>query len=96
MKHFVIEVTYLAPIEKIDAALADHRAFLQKGYDAGLLLASGPQEPRTGGLIIARAESKAKLEAFFKDDPYMTLGLATQRYVEFSPVKRQALLDGWV
>lgn len=95
MRHFIVEVTYKAPIAQIDAALAEHRAFLQKGYDAGLLLCSGPQEPRVGGVIVARAKSLDALKAFFAADPYLVRALGDYRFVEFSPVKRQAFLEGW-
>ena len=96
MRHFIVEVSYVAPIEKIDAALADHRAYLQKGYDAGMILFSGPQVPRTGGVIAARAESLEALQAFLAGDPYQTAGLVRYRFVEFSPVKRQPFLENWV
>jgi uncharacterized damage-inducible protein DinB len=61
-KHFVIESTYLADLSKIDEKLAAHRAHLETGFRAGLLLASGPQVPRTGGMILARAKDRAEIE----------------------------------
>lgn len=96
MKHFLIEITYLAPIEAIDAALTDHRAFLQVGYDEGLLLCSGPLEPRTGGILIARAENKAAIEAFLRNDPFKLRNMAGYRIAEFNPVKHQPWLGDWV
>ena len=58
MKHFLVEITYTADIiDKIEVILPDHRAFLQTGYDRGWLLMSGPLNPRTGGIVIARAPS---------------------------------------
>lgn len=96
MLHFVIEITYTAPLAEIDRVLPAHRAFLQTGYDRGWLLASGPQNPRTGGIIIARAPSRAELETFFRDDPYQQAKAALYRFVEFNPVKRQPLLEAWV
>jgi uncharacterized protein YciI len=96
MRHFVVEVTYTVPLARIDELLADHRAFLQTGYDRGLLLASGSQVPRTGGLILARAESRDALEAFFAADPYVRERAASYRIVEFVPVKHQAFLADWL
>lgn len=95
MLHFVVEITYTAPLAEIDQALAAHRSFLQVGYDRGWLLMSGPQNPRTGGMVIARAPSRAELEAFFRDDPYAKAGVATYRFVEFNPVKRQPAMEVW-
>ncbi len=49
MKHFLVDIHYLVPVEQLADILPDHRAFLQTGYTLGLLLFSGPKEPRTGG-----------------------------------------------
>lgn len=96
MKHFIVEILYRAPLDQIDATVAEHRQFLQKGYDAGTLLMSGPQNPRTGGILIARAESLEALQSFVKNDPYNLKGLTEYRYTEFNPVKRQPFLESWI
>jgi len=94
-KHFVIESTYLAAIEKIDAQLAAHRAHLEVGFRSGMLLASGPQLPRSGGMILARAKDKAEVEEFLARDPFALAGLSEYRVVEFQPVKQSALFSAW-
>lgn len=94
-KHFVIESTYLAGLEQIDAQLAAHRAHLETGFQSGMLLASGPQVPRTGGMILARATDKAEVEAFLARDPFALAGISKYRVVEFEPVKQAALFSGW-
>lgn len=97
MKHFfLLEWVFTAPLEQIEAATPDHRAYLQTGYDTGMLLLSGPQIPRTAGVIIMRAASREEAEAFAHGDPYFTRQLAKARFVEFNPVKRQPFLDDWV
>jgi uncharacterized protein YciI len=96
MKHFLLEWVYLAPLEQIEAATPDHRAYLQTGYDKGMLLMSGPQVPRTGGLIILRADTREDAEAFAHNDPFFMRHLAKPRIVEFNPVKRQTFLEDWV
>lgn len=96
MKHFLVEITYTAPLKVIDAVLPLHRAFLQAGYERGLLLCSGPTQPRTGGVALARAESEGVLREYFAADPYQQQGVATYRFVEFNPVKFQLLLQGWI
>jgi uncharacterized protein YciI len=96
MKHFLVELQYTAPLDYIDAALPDHRAFLQRGYDEGYLLMSGPKEPRTGGVIIARSESLETLQAYLDQDPFQQLKLAHYTYKEFAPVKYLPVLDGWI
>jgi uncharacterized protein YciI len=72
-----------------------HRDFLQQGYDRGLFLCSGPKEPATGGFLVARAESKADLEAFFEEEPFSVGNLASFKFTEFQPVKRQGWTEHW-
>ncbi len=94
-KHFVIESTYLAGLEQIDAKLAAHRAHLETGFRAGMLLASGPQEPRTGGMILARARERREIEEFLARDPFALAGISRYRVIEFEPVKQAPLFAGW-
>lgn len=96
MKHFLIEITYRFPFEQLSGHVAEHRAFLQTGYAKGWLLLSGPQVPKIGGMIVARAPSLADIQAFFQDDPYQKKGLADYRFVEFEPVLHQTLVKEWI
>jgi uncharacterized protein YciI len=96
MKHFIVEITYRVPVEQLVEVTPLHRAFLQAGYDSGLLLFSGPQVPRTGGMVVARAASLEEIQGFFAGDPYQTQGVATYRFVEFNPVKSQAFMEPWL
>lgn len=95
MLHFVVEITYRVPLSRIDETVAAHRAYLQTGYDAGHLLASGPQQPRQGGILLARVRSRAELEAFIAQDPYRLQDLADYRLIEFQPVKHQNWAAEW-
>jgi uncharacterized protein YciI len=96
MRHFVVTLTFLVPFESFGEAVARHRAFLDEGYSAGMLLMSGPRTPRTGGIVVARAESPEALRAFFARDPYKLEDLATHEFAEFSPVKSQPILAEWI
>ena len=96
MKHFLLEWSYQVPLEQIEAATPDHRAYLQAGYDKGMLLLSGPAVPRTAGVILLRAPTREDAEAFAHGDPFFTRHLATPRLLEFNPVKRQPFLEDWI
>ena len=95
MKHFIVEIDYLVPLARIQASVPAHRAYLQLGYNAGLLLCSGPKVPATGGFMLARAASLDALRAFFAEDPFHTEQLASFRFEEFQPVKRQGWAEAW-
>jgi uncharacterized protein YciI len=96
MKHFLVDIHYLVPVEQLADVLPLHRAFLQTGYDKGILLLSGPKEPRTGGLAVARSKSMEELQEFFSHDPYQLHKLAMHTFTEFNPVLRQTWLEDWV
>lgn len=95
MKHFLVEATYCVPFETVREAIPRHRAWLQKGYDLGLFLCSGPKEPPTGGYLVARAASADTLRALFDEEPFNQAGLATYAFTEFHPVKRQPWTEQW-
>jgi uncharacterized protein YciI len=95
MKHFIVEIIYTAPIEKVSTITPLHRAYLQKGYDQGWLLMSGPQNPRTGGIVVCRAPSLEEIQSFFKNDPYNQNKVADYRFTEFEPLKRAAFIEPW-
>jgi len=84
---FVIHVNYVKPMTEIDANLEAHRCFLDEGYAAGYLLASGPRVPRTGGLILAHNISLDGLKEFLARDPFSTAGVAQYEIIEFTPMK---------
>ena len=80
---FVIELTYEAPLAEIDAHMMAHMAFLRRHYASGHFLLSGRQVPRTGGIILAVGESREKVEAIMREDPFVSKGLARARVIEF-------------
>lgn len=96
MKYFLIEITYTVPFSTLEPIVPEHRAFLQRGYDKGWLLLSGPMNPRTGGIVIARSPSQEDLQHFFAGDPYALRGFASYRFMEFEPVKYQPFLAEWI
>lgn len=95
MKFFLVEINYTVPLPQIEAATPAHRAFLQTGYERGVLLCSGPKVPRTGGVVIARGESLEAVQEFFTGDPFQKQQLADYRFVEFNPVKRASFAEDW-
>jgi uncharacterized protein YciI len=94
---FVIELVYKADLAAIDAQMKPHMAFLRKHYAAGTFVVSGRKIPRDGGIIIAAGCDRAHVEAIVKEDPFVALGLADVRIVEFRASQRaddiQARID---
>lgn len=91
---FIIQLTYKVPLSEVDKYLQAHREFLDYHYKQGLLLASGPMKPRTGGIIIAATNDRVHLESVFERDPFRLAEIADYQIIEFTPVKHcDALKD---
>lgn len=84
---FIILVTYRRPLAEVETYLAAHRAFLDRRFADGELVCTGPQHPRTGGVILSRAVDRAAVEAFIAQDPFFVHGIADYAVTEFTPTK---------
>ena len=85
---FIIELQYKVELAQIDAHMKTHVAFLRKHYAAGTFVMSGRKIPRDGGIIIAAGHDRAKVEAIVREDPFVALGLADYRIIEFRASQR--------
>ena len=95
---FIVLLTYTAPLEQIDRLGPAHRDWLRGCYDDGIFLASGPQDPRVGGAILAHGLDREELEARLALDPFAQAGAATYHItkvsVKFSDPRLAFLVDG--
>ncbi|MFF5367367.1 YciI family protein [Streptomyces sp. NPDC013187] len=92
---FVLELTYTAPLEAVDAVLKDHVDWLDEPYRQGVFLASGRKNPRDGGVIIAVAGDRARIEAITAEDPFVTAGVCAYRVTEFAATKTAPALEAY-
>lgn len=84
---FIIQLTYKVPLPEVNKYLSAHREYLDYHYKQGVLLASGPLNPRTGGIIIAATKDKLFLEEFIAKDPFYLAEIADYQIIEFTPIK---------
>jgi len=67
---FVILLSYIKPLSEVDRFVGEHREFLERYYTSGHFLLSGRKEPRTGGVILSMAETRAEIESIVLNDPF--------------------------
>ena len=84
---YVIIVSYQKPIEEVERYLVAHRDFLGLHYASGQFIASGPQNPRIGGILLSKGTCKQELLDIMKNDPFNIHGIASYEIIEFNPVK---------
>lgn len=72
-------------MSEVDKYLDAHCRYLTEHYAAGNFIASGPQTPRVGGVIMIKAKNREAVEAFIRQDPFHMNGIADYQIVEFTP-----------
>lgn len=89
---YLILLVYLRPLSEVDKHMDAHREFLKKHYDAGHFLISGRKEPRSGGVILARAESSDDVVRWVSEDPFKQAGVASYELIRWTPTMAA---EGW-
>ncbi len=84
---FIVSLTYTVELNQVEEHLSAHIEYLDRQYAAGIFLASGRKVPRTGGIILAIANSKNELEEILTEDPFKVHSLAHYEIIEFLPTK---------
>lgn len=82
---FIAILTYKKSLEEVDGFLQAHREYLAEHYVAGDFIASGPQTPRVGGVIMIKADNRTIVDAIIAKDPFNINGIADYQIVEFTP-----------
>ncbi|MER5771099.1 YciI family protein [Streptomyces sp. NPDC001985] len=84
---FVLELTYTAPVERADALMEAHLAWLDALYEEGVFIASGRKNPRDGGVVLAVGDDRARIEEIAAADPFTIGGVCSYRITEFTATR---------
>ena len=82
---FIVSLTYIVDLEKVDELLPLHVDYLKTQYKKGNFIASGRKIPRTGGIILSKLDGIEKLEEVLNQDPFKINNLAEYTIEEFIP-----------
>jgi uncharacterized protein YciI len=82
---FFILLNYIKPLYEVDRFVGEHRDFLERHYASGHFLLSGRKEPRTGGVILSKAETREEIESIVRNDPFNREKIAEYEIIEFLP-----------
>ncbi len=96
MKIYIITLKYLKPLDVIDQYLQEHRAHLDQFYQTKEFMASGPQDPRVGGVILAHVSSEDRIHAIMAQDPFCKYQLVDYTVTAFEAVKIQPELADFI
>lgn len=84
---YLLLLNYIAPVEKIDSILEDHRIFLDKYYSMNKFVCSGRRNPRTGGVILCNASNRDEINKIINEDPFLINKVVEYEVIEFIPTK---------
>ena len=79
---------YRKPLEEVIKVVEVHRAYLRSLKERGILLASGPLDPRSGGALLLRvpdADHHAHLDRIRDEDPFTQAGAAQYELMPWLP-----------
>jgi uncharacterized protein YciI len=79
---------YRRPLDEVVPHTDAHRAYLRALQEQGLLLASGPFDPRFGGALLLRVpdgEGLAALDRLRDADPYIHAGVVQYEILPWAP-----------
>ncbi|WP_437840696.1 YciI family protein [Sorangium sp. So ce1153] len=89
-------IRYRRPLDEVLKVVDEHRAYLKRLLEQGLLLASGPFDPRHGGALLLRVPDEsvaATLDQIRDGDPFIQKGVAQYELLPWAPVLGKEELD---
>jgi len=89
-------IRYRRPFEEVAPYVEEHRAYLKDLKAQGVLLASGPFDPRNGGGLLLRVDDTdavAALDRIRNGDPFTRRALAQYELLPWNPVIGKEDLD---
>ncbi len=89
-------IRYRRPFDEIAPYVDEHRAYLKELKAQGILLASGPFDPRNGGGLLLRiddTDAVTALDRIRDGDPFTQRALAQYELLPWNPVIGKEDLD---
>lgn len=89
-------IRYRVPLEQVLPHVDEHRAYLRSLKERGVLLASGPMEPRVGGMLLLHVPDDQvadALDAVRDGDPFTERGVAQYELLPWAPVIGKEALE---
>jgi uncharacterized protein YciI len=89
-------IRYRKPIEEVQKHQDAHRVYAATLREKGIIVASGPLEPRFAGAVLLRLPDgtpDADLLALRDQDPYVKAGVAQWELLHWNPINGKENLD---
>jgi len=84
---FIVLLKMTGSKERAAECMAEHKAWLQKGFDDGVFLASGNLTGQPGGGIVVHGLDEAEVQQRLSQDPFVLHSIVTVQVIEITPSK---------
>ena len=89
-------IRYRRPLDQVLTVIDEHRAYLGELKAKGILIASGPFDPRSGGALLLRVldeDVHATLDKVRDEDPFTKKGMVQYELLPWAPTIGKDALD---
>lgn len=70
---YIVSLSYVRPMEEVEALLAPHIQWLDRYFAAEVFIAAGRKDPRTGGIVLVKDIERSRLDAILAEDPFVAV-----------------------
>lgn len=80
-----VTLTYVSPTKEIVSHIEEHKKWLIRGINNGIILFAGPLSDGSGGYILFYSDSMEIVEDFLKEDPFVEYNLVDVSLISTEP-----------
>lgn len=81
---FVVLLKFTENKARAGELMDGHKGWIQRGFEAGTFVLMGSLQPNLGGALVAHDTTRAELEAFVAEDPFVAEGIVTPEILEIA------------
>lgn len=70
---YIVSLSYFRPVEEVETLLESHIQWLDRYFAAGVFIAAGRKDPRTGGIVLVKDIDRARLDTILAEDPFVAV-----------------------
>ncbi len=89
---FIVLLTFTGKRSPSADLTEGHKAWIKRGFDEGVFLATGPLGDKSGGGVLAQGASLTDLETRVKEDPFVAEQVVSPEIFELCPSQTDSRL----
>ena len=89
---FVVFLRFSAGKSEAPRLMADHNAWIARGFEDGVFMVVGALQPGAGGAILAHDTTRTELEARLQEDPFVAEDVVQPEIQEITPARAEQRL----